>query len=255
MGKIYISQLFPEDKVSEILKDYDIGIEIIEFGIGYTLDKDDNGISEYCEKMGDLIKNKSLSIHGPFLDLNTASFDNMIKKATLTRYNQAYFVAKKLGADRIVFHSCYYEDIYFKDVYINNSLDFWREFLSDKDESIKIHIENIYEKDLLVLKELVDKVNSNIFSICLDIGHANCYSNESLEEIIKSLNNRIGHLHLSNNDGKRDSHCGFNNGNVDILMTLDLIDKYCNDPSMTIELNNFNEAVESLSIMMNRNSK
>ncbi|EKY26451.1 sugar phosphate isomerase/epimerase [Clostridium celatum] len=255
MGKIYISQLFPEDKVSEILKDYDIGIEIIEFGIGYTLDKDDNGISEYCEKMGDLIKNKSLSIHGPFLDLNTASFDNMIKKATLTRYNQAYFVAKKLGADRIVFHSCYYEDIYFKDVYINNSLDFWREFLSDKDESIKIHIENIYEKDLLVLKELVDKVNSNIFSICLDIGHANCYSNESLEEIIKSLNNRIGHLHLSNNDGKRDSHCGFNNGNVDILMTLDLIDKYCNDPSMTIEVNNFNEAVESLSIMMNRNSK
>ena len=255
MGKIYISQLFPEDKVSEILKDYDIGIEIIEFGIGYTLDKDDNGISEYCEKMGDLIKNKSLSIHGPFLDLNTASFDNMIKQATLTRYNQAYFVAKKLGADRIVFHSCYYEDIYFKDVYINNSLDFWREFLSDKDESIKIHIENIYEKDLLVLKELVDKVNSNIFSICLDIGHANCYSNESLEEIIKSLNNRIGHLHLSNNDGKRDSHCGFNNGNVDILMTLDLIDKYCNDPSMTIEVNNFNEAVESLSIMMNRNSK
>ena len=255
MEKIYISQLFPEDKVSEILKDYDIGIEIIEFGIGYTLDKDDNGISEYCEKMGDLIKNKSLSIHGPFLDLNTASFDNMIKKATLTRYNQAYFVAKKLGADRIVFHSCYYEDIYFKDVYINNSLDFWREFLSDKDESIKIHIENIYEKDLLVLKELVDKVNSNIFSICLDIGHANCYSNESLEEIIKSLNNRIGHLHLSNNDGKRDSHCGFNNGNIDILMTLDLIDKYCNDPSMTIEVNNFNEAVESLSIMMNRNSK
>ena len=255
MGKIYISQLFPEDKVSEILKDYDIGIEIIEFGIGYTLDKDDNGISEYCENMGYLIKNKSLSIHGPFLDLNTASFDNMIKKATLTRYNQAYFVAIKLGADRIVFHSCYYEDIYFKDVYINNSLDFWREFLSDKDESIKIHIENIYEKDLLVLKELVDKVNSNIFSICLDIGHANCYSNESLEEIIKSLNNRIGHLHLSNNDGKRDSHCGFNNGNVDILMTLDLIDKYCNDPSMTIEVNNFNEAVESLSIMMNRNSK
>ena len=38
-------------------------------------------------------------------------------------------------------------------------------------------------------------------------------------------------------------------------MTLDLIDKYCNDPSMTIEVNNFNEAVESLSIMMNRNSK
>ena len=255
MGKIYVSQLFSDDRVSEILNQYEIGLEIIEFGIGYTLDKDDNGVVEYCERMGDLIKGRPLSIHGPFLDLNTASFDSMIKQATLTRYNQAYSVAKKLGADRLVFHSCYYEDIYFKETYINNSLEFWNEFLSDKDASVKIYIENMYENDLSVLKELFDKVNNNILSICLDIGHANCYSNQSLEEIIKSLNNRIGHLHLSNNDGKRDSHCGFNNGNVDILMTLDLIDKYCNDPSMTIEVNNFNEAVESLSIMMNRNSK
>ena len=42
MGKIYISQLFPEERVNKILNKYDIGLEIIEFGIGYTLDKDDN---------------------------------------------------------------------------------------------------------------------------------------------------------------------------------------------------------------------
>ena len=122
MGNIYVSQLFSEDKVSELVKDYNIGIEIIEFGIGYTLDKDDNGVVEFCEIMGDLIKRRPLSVHGPFLDLNPASFDSMIKNVTLTRYNQAYNIAKKLGADRIVFHSCYYEDIYFKETYINNSL-------------------------------------------------------------------------------------------------------------------------------------
>ena len=162
MGKIYVSQLFSDDRVSEILNQYEIGLEIIEFGIGYTLDKDDNGVVEYCERMGDLIKGRSLSIHGPFLDLNTASFDSMIKQATLTRYNQAYSVAKKLGADRLVFHSCYYEDIYFKETYINNSLEFWNEFLSDKDASVKIYIENMYEKDLSVLKELVSWKNLNI---------------------------------------------------------------------------------------------
>lgn len=255
MGKIYISQLFPEERVNKILNKYDIGLEIIEFGIGYTLDKDDNGIVEYYKRNGELIKNRSLSIHGPFLDLNTASFDNMIKQATLTRYNQAYSVAKRLGADRIVFHSCYYEDIYFKDVYINNSLEFWKEFLIDKDESINIHIENMYDKDLLVLKELVDKINSNILSICLDIGHANCYSNQSLEEIIKLLGSRIGHLHLNNNDGKKDSHRGFNSGNIDVIETLELIDKYCNNPSMTIEVSDFKEAEESISIIMKRNNK
>lgn len=40
MGKIYVSQLFHDDRVSEILNQYEIGLEIIEFGIGYTLDKD-----------------------------------------------------------------------------------------------------------------------------------------------------------------------------------------------------------------------
>ena len=85
MGKIYISQLFPEERVNKILNKYDIGLEIIEFGIGYTLDKDDNGIVEYYKRNGELIKNRSLSIHGPFLDLNTASFDNMIKQAKVVK--------------------------------------------------------------------------------------------------------------------------------------------------------------------------
>ena len=113
----------------------------------------------------------------------------------------------------------------------------------------------MYDKDISVLKELVDKVNNNIFSICLDIGHANCYSNQSLEEIIELLGNRIGHLHLSNNNGKKDSHCGFNNGNINVINTLNLIDKYCNDPSMTIEVTDFNEAIESIEFIMERNKK
>ena len=254
MGKIYISQLFSQENIKNILDTYDIGLEGVEFGVGYNLDKNDNGIKEYFDDMGSLIKDRPLSIHGPFLDLNTASFDKLIKQVTLTRYNQAYDVAKKLGADRIVFHSCYYEDIYFKEAYINNSLEFWKEFLSDKDESVKIHIENMYDKDISVLKELVDKVNNDIFSICLDIGHANCYSNQSLEEIIKLLGDKIGHLHLNNNYGKKDSHNGFENGNINVKQVLKLVDGYCDKPSMTIEVTDFNEAIESVEFILEYNN-
>ena len=90
---------------------------------------------------------------------------------------------------------------------------------------------------------------------CLDIGHANCYSNQSLEEIIKLLGSRRGHLHLNNNDGKKDSHRGLNSGNIEVIETLELIDKYCNNPSMTIEVSDFKEAEESISIIMKRNNK
>ena len=231
MWNIYISQLFSQENIKNILDTYDIGLEVVEFGVGYNLDKNDNGIKEYCDDMGSLIKDRPLSIHGPFLDLNTASFDKLIKQVTLTRYNQAYDVAKKLGADRIVFHSCYYEDIYFKEAYINNSLEFWKEFLSDKDESVKIHIENMYDKD-----------------------HANCYSNQSLEEIIKLLGDKIGHLHLNNNYGKKDSHNGFENGNINVKQVLKLVDGYCDKPSMTIEVTDFNEAIESVEFILEYNN-
>lgn len=58
MSKIYVSQLF---------KDTDIGIEIIEFGIGFVLDKNDNGLNDYYKRMGSCIDNRFLSLQGPFL--------------------------------------------------------------------------------------------------------------------------------------------------------------------------------------------
>ena len=62
MGKIYISQLFSQENIKNILDTYDIGLEVVEFGVGYNLDKNDNGIKEYCDDMGSLIKDRPLSI-------------------------------------------------------------------------------------------------------------------------------------------------------------------------------------------------
>ena len=94
----------------------------------------------------------------------------------------------------------------------------------------------------------------DIFSICLDIGHANCYSNQSLEEIIKLLGDKIGHLHLNNNYGKKDSHNGFENGNINVKQVLKLVDGYCDKPSMTIEVTDFNEAIESVEFILEYNN-
>lgn len=249
VSKIYISQLFSDNEIFELLKDKDIGLEIIEFGIGMILDKEDNGLEDYCTRMGESISNRSLSLHGPFLDLNTASFDSLVRNATLLRYNQVYSVAKKLRADRIIFHSCYYENIYFKESYVNNSIEFWKEFLSDKDDSINIHIENVLETEVNHLIELIDGVNNKNLTICFDIGHANCYSKYPVEECIKMLGKRIGHIHLNNNFGVKDTHNGLKNGTMDVNFILNNIREYCNNPSMTIEINDYSEAEESIEVV------
>ena len=36
MGKIYISQLFSQENIRNILDTYDIGLEVVEFGVGYN---------------------------------------------------------------------------------------------------------------------------------------------------------------------------------------------------------------------------
>ena len=250
--KLYVSQLFEDKKIIPILSDNDIGIEIIEFGIGDVLDKGDKAVEDYIVRMKDFIKSRPISIHGPFLDLNPASFDSLIKNATLLRYNEAYNAAKILNADRVVFHSCYFDNIYFKESYINNSISFWNEFFRQKDDDIKVHIENVYDKDPSHLIEIIDGVNNDNFSLCLDIGHMNCYGDENLENWILKLGKRIGHVHLHNNDSLRDTHSGLKNGNIDIESILNLIDNCCDNPSMTIEVNNFDEVEKSILFLLNR---
>lgn len=249
MDKIYVSQLFSDEEVSELLSKRKIGVEIIDFGIGMVLDKEDNGLGDYLNRMGDKIAGKSLSLHGPFLDLNPASFDSLVLEATKKRYNQVYSIAKKLGADRIVFHSCYLENIYYKDAYVSNSIKFWNEFLADKDDSIEIHIENVYESEMDHLIEIIDGVGNKKLSICLDIGHVNCYSKYPPEEWIEKLGCRIGHFHLNNNDGIRDSHQGLRNGSLNIDNILKVIKKHCANSSMTFEISDFSQLDESIEVL------
>lgn len=249
MGRIYISQLFSDEEVFELLKDKEIGLEIIEFGIGSVLDKDDNGVDDYLSRMGGYVNDRPLSLHGPFLDLNPASYDSLVRSATMKRFNQVYSVAKQLNADRVVFHSCFYEDIYFKEAYVNNSIEFWKEFLSDKDDSVKIHIENVLEKGMEHLIEVIDGVNNKNLTICLDIGHANCYSEKTVEEWIITLGNKIGHVHLHNNYGIKDTHEGLTKGNMDVEALLHKIRKYCSNPSMTIEVNDYSEINDSIELV------
>ena len=49
---------------------------------------------------------------------------------------------------------------------------------------------------------------------------------------------------MHNNDGNKDTHSGLNNGNINIDEVLDLIDNYCINPSITVEVNNSKEIDE-----------
>jgi sugar phosphate isomerase/epimerase len=72
--------------------------------------------------------------------------------------------------------------------------------------------------------------------ICLDIGHVNVNSSLGIIEWIEGLNDRIGHVHLHNNDGNNDDHNGLNSGTININEICDILKQNCPGASWNLEI-------------------
>lgn len=209
---IYISHLLPDEEMREVIEKTGAGIESIEFSIAENLDHLSETIASYQKRMK-MIGTEELTVHGPFLDMNPMTFDSEIRKATKKRYEQAYTAARELGAKKIVYHSCMYPTIYYLTGWAERVVDFFREFMDGKNE-LEIVMENLYDREWEPLLDVVRQVEVPNFQLCLDIGHAHCYSNRPVQEWIKGLAPQITHLHLHDNCGERDEHLALGNGNI-----------------------------------------
>ncbi len=232
--KFNISDMGGFDQALAYSKKYDLGFEIQHFETGEMLDKRDlpdeiNMIKKKLKGFSDI------SMHGPFYDLIPASRDKKIRIVTLERFNQIYDVAKELKAKHIVLHSGYAPKTCPKDKWIKNSISFWNEFLHGKDDGIKIHVENVYENDFDLLRELVESVDNELFSICLDIGHVNSYSSIFIKDWLTGLNSCVGYTHIHNNYGDSDDHLGFYNGSINMKFVLSLLEEHCPHAVNTLE--------------------
>ena len=243
MRSIYVSCINDEgSEVYKLAEELQLGVEVLGFIEPFR-------ISDFSEKVritkDKLVKINNRSIHGPFLDLYAASRDPEVINVVKSRFVQAYKTAKLLDARNIVFHAGYIPKAFYPDDWIKQSTVFWRDFLYYVDENTEIHIENVCEDDYSLICRLVEFVDRPNFSVCLDIGHVNINSTKPIEEWIKRLNNKIKYVHLHNNDGISDSHFGLCRGNIDILRTLEMLEKYSPNAIWTLETK-LNETEQSV---------
>ena len=244
------------ERVQSLCEDNNLGIEIQGFYNPNLIgtEESDKLLNKYKNALVNFKGGKSL--HAPFWDLNLGSKNPDVKNATMKAFNYAYKVAKELGCTEIVVHNGFIPNTSFYEGWVKNATAFWQEFFSDKDDSIRMMVENQCEEDCEVLKMEIDSVNDPRLKVCLDIGHAHANSNMPVEEWIKSLGNRIGYLHLHNNHGKvagrpsykNDEHLGLDMGTMDTKKVLLLLEEYCPDAIWNIEchLDNIEQSVELL---------
>lgn len=242
------------DVTSKLCIENNLGIELQAFHDPYC-DKD-KLILEYKNILPN-IKN-SRSLHAPFWELNLGTKMKGVRQETMNMFNYAYSIAKELGCTEIVVHNGYIPGTSRISGWVNRSGEFWKEFFSDKDDSIVVCLENQFEEDSEIMMFEVDLVNDPRLKICLDIGHAHCNSKMSVEDWIKTLGDRIHYYHLHNNHGKQDikghnndEHLGLENGTIDIENVFKIAEEYTPNAIWNIEtgVEYFEESIDALKRM------
>ncbi|MDO5410895.1 MAG: sugar phosphate isomerase/epimerase family protein [Lachnospiraceae bacterium] len=231
--KVYLSHLLKDTDLKEITDRTGCGLESIEFSIADNLDRLSETICSY-EKRMEAMNCHDLILHGPFLDLNPMAFDSMVLNATKIRYEQCYQAAKALGAKKIVYHTCYIPKLYLLIGWAERVIDFWNHFLDGK-EGIQVVMENVQDPEIEPILQVAEQVAHPDFGLCLDIGHAHCYSNYEVGKWTETLGGHIKHVHLHDNDGSWDSHLALGDGTIEIEKILSDIRTSTPEATCTIE--------------------
>ena len=180
-----------------------------EIGFSHeTLDR--FGADDY-RRVADTLLDAGLTttIHAPFMDLRPGALDPIIRRATTDRLRQLFDLAPAFRPRSIVCHPSFDERYYVSTeaLWLENSIASWRPFLVMAEQmDTRIALENVYETDPRLLKELLCALRSPRVCFCFDTGHFNAFAKAPLADWIDQLGPLTGQLHLHDNCGATDEH-------------------------------------------------
>jgi sugar phosphate isomerase/epimerase len=189
-----------------------------------------------------------IAVHGPFIGMEYAHIDHLIREVVNRRLDMTFDVAVKLNAHRVVLHSGYTPKIdLFKlqDAWLKRCVPFWQQEIRRwADAGIEIVLENETETSPDVLIRLVNNVDSPFLGLCLDTGHQHLFSELELSEWVRRMGNRLFHIHLHDNDRTGDTHWSIGRGTIDFESFYAAIMRYV--PHVTLSL----EVVDTIEVKM-----
>lgn len=209
------------EKVKENLDFYQESYNVLELQDFVMPDNLGKNYEKLIKEYKSLLKNYkgTLTLHGPYIDLHPTSFDPLIREVSIKRYRQTLMAANELNAKYIVIHSDYdigkvydgYEDYLFEESILS-----WKELIKEF-EYMKVTavMENVHNINPNLIKRIINEINSPYLKACLDIGHANVYSNVNLTQWLDDYKEELAYIHLHDNNGKKDQHLPIGRGNID----------------------------------------
>ncbi|MBI5886188.1 MAG: sugar phosphate isomerase/epimerase [Deltaproteobacteria bacterium] len=180
----------------------------------------------------------SVTVHGPYIDLNPGAPDEKTRLHTVEVYQAAFDAAARLAPKTIVLHAGYRASL-FKggpELWLSQSRKTWPRFVRLAEPlDMTIAVENIYEKNPQTQLALIKDIASPNFGACLDTGHLNVFSSVATEEWLRALGAHLAEVHLHDNNGKNDEHLPIGEGTFDFKTFMRLLGEHADSPVLTIE--------------------
>lgn len=162
---------------------------------------------------------RTITLHGPFMDLSPGSSDRDIRGISRKRFRQLASLVPVFKPGTVVCHTGYDRKRYWpmREQWIENSLETWDPLAATfKREGARLMLENVYEKDPSEILPLIENLNSHDVGFCLDIGHQSAFGSVPLRQWVQSMSRHLQQLHLHDNNGQQDDHWALGLGNINI---------------------------------------
>ena len=179
-----------------------------------------------------------VTLHAPFVDLRPGAIDSRIRDITIERIQALLDLAVFFRPVSIVCHAAFDERYYLsaEELWLKNSIQTFQSFLpSLHNMSCPMCIENVYEGNPMILRRLMDGINSPMIGFCFDTGHYNIFSRSSLESWVETMEPHLKQLHIHDNWGERDQHLPPGEGSFPFGELGSLLSKRNITPVVTLE--------------------
>lgn len=191
-------------------------------------------------EIGDRLAGEGLTVtfHAPFLDLRPGAIDPAIRRVTVERLRRVFELLPLFRPRSIVCHPSFDERYYVSGEaqWLANSVETWNDLVgSVQGTETVITLENVYEQGPHQLRPLFDAVDSPQVRFCFDTGHANTFGSAPYAEWMEALGDRLGQIHIHDNDGTMDQHLPVGEGNFPFRDFLALVRDRRLKPILTVE--------------------
>lgn len=234
----------------ELAEKQNLGFEYNDFYIPDILDNE-SLLSDIIEEYKKTELPQYCTMHGAFFDVIPFSMDKKIKEISHQRIQQSLDIARKIGAQAVVFHTNY-DPFLSTESYVSSWLDtneeYWGQVLK-QNADINIYLENMFDTTPDVLLELSKRLcKYPNYGVCLDWAHA---SISKVDPVIwaKKLGTYVKHVHINDNDLVSDLHLAWGDGRIQREVFYQCYEKHMSQATVLVETSSMENKIRSLELL------